>query len=220
MSSKIASWRAPGSILEGLGLDLGGSGPRFWRLQASIFEPPGQHAPEKLFFRKFPALSAFPPPFLPSPTAWQSSNIPATRGGGGGGPPWGVSIRRPPKVCQRRARLISNWLCPITAGQSRHSFEQFVRAIRSEVFFPLSFPFPRSLGTTANPKPKSGKVCFFRIFSRFFCFPNRARKTTSKKHRKKTKIEDFGLPNPSPNPPKILSKSRSPKTCDFASIFG
>ena len=88
----MASWRAPGSFLEGLGLDFGGSGPRFWRFQASIFEPPGQHAPEKLFFRKFPALSAFPPPFLPSPTAWQSSNIPATRGGGGGGPPWGVSM--------------------------------------------------------------------------------------------------------------------------------
>ena len=89
-------------------------------------------------------------------------------------PPWGLSIRRPPKVCQRRARLISNWLCPVTAGQSRHSFEQFVRAIRSEVFFPLSFPFPRSLGTTANPTPKSGKVWFFRIFGRFFRLPNRA----------------------------------------------
>ena len=74
--SKMPPWRAPGSILEAPGLDFGGSGPRFWRLQASIFEPPGQHAPEKLFFRKFPALSAFPPPFLPSPTAWQSSNIP------------------------------------------------------------------------------------------------------------------------------------------------
>ena len=89
-------------------------------------------------------------------------------------PPWGLSIRRPPKVCQQRAELISNWLCPITAGQSRHSFEQFVRAIRSEVFFPLSFPFPRSLGTTANPTPKSGKVWFFRIFGRFFRLPNRA----------------------------------------------
>ena len=89
-------------------------------------------------------------------------------------PPRGVSFRRPPQVCQRRAELISNWLCPITAGPSRHSFEQFVRAIRSEVFFPLSFPFPRSLGTTANPTPKSGKVWFFRIFGRFFRLPNRA----------------------------------------------
>ena len=69
-------WRLQASIFEGLGLDLGGSGPRFWRLQASIFEPPGQHATEKLFFHNFPALRVFPPPFLPSPTAWQSSNIP------------------------------------------------------------------------------------------------------------------------------------------------
>ena len=69
------------AILEGSGLDFGGSGPRFWRLQASIFEPPGQHAPEKLFLRKYPAISGFPPPFLPSPTACQSSHIPATRGG-------------------------------------------------------------------------------------------------------------------------------------------
>ena len=30
---------------------------------------------------------------------------------------------------------------------------------------------------------------------------------------------DFGLPNPSQNPPKILSKSRSRKTCDFSQIF-
>ena len=43
----------------------------------------------------------------------------------GGVPPWGASIRRPPKVCQRRAKLNSNWLCPITAGPSRHSFAQF-----------------------------------------------------------------------------------------------
>ena len=86
----FASQKALGSILEGPGLDFGSSGPRIWRLQASIFEPPGQHAPEKLFFHKFPALSAFPSPFLPSPTACQSSSIPATRGGGGGGPPWGV----------------------------------------------------------------------------------------------------------------------------------
>ena len=35
----------------------------------------------------------------------------------------------------------------------------------------------------------------------------------------RTKIKDFGLPNPSQNPPKILSKSRFQKTCDFSSIF-
>ena len=36
---------------------------------------------------------------------------------------------------------------------------------------------------------------------------------------KNAKIEDFGLPKPSQNPPKILSKSRFQKTCDFSSIL-
>ena len=81
----MAFWTAPNSILEAPGLDFGGSRPRFSSLQANMLR-------EKLFFRKFPALSAFPPPFLPSPSAWQSSNIPASRWGGGGGPPKGVSM--------------------------------------------------------------------------------------------------------------------------------
>ena len=89
---------------------------------------------------------------------------------GGGGPPRGVTIRRPPKVCQQRARLMTNWLCPITAGQSRHSFAHFGLKCSK----PLSFPFNNGLGITANPTPKSGKVWFFRIFGRFFRLPNRA----------------------------------------------
>ena len=102
------------------------------------------------------------------------SQWPGHKWGGGGGPPRGVSIRRPPKVCQRRARLISNWLCPITAGQSRHSFEQFVRAIRSEVFFPLSFPFPRSLGITGAQLQKIAFCVLLAHLGRSFRLPNRA----------------------------------------------
>ena len=96
-------------------------------------------------------------------------------------PPRGFSIRRPPKVCQRRAKPPSNWLCPITAGQSRHSFEQFVRAIRSEVFFPLSFPFPRSLGITGARLQKIAFCVLLAHLGRFFRLPNRTRKMTSKK---------------------------------------
>ena len=55
-------------------------------------------------------------------------------GGAAVSPPRGSSIRRPPQVCQRRAKFISNWLLTITAGQSRHSFEQF--DLR------CSFPYP------------------------------------------------------------------------------
>ena len=35
----MASWRAPGSILEGPGLDFGGSGAHFLRFWASEMEP-------------------------------------------------------------------------------------------------------------------------------------------------------------------------------------
>ena len=66
-------------------------------------------------------------------------------------PPWGLSIRRPPKVCQRRAELISNWLCPISAGQSRHSFEQF----DLKCFFPYPFLSPAAWG---SPEPSVKKL--------------------------------------------------------------
>ena len=71
--------------------------------------------------------------------------------GDGGVPPWGPSIRQPPKVCQRRAELISNWLCPITAGQSRHSFAQFD--------LKCSFPYPfLSPGAWGSPEPSVKKL--------------------------------------------------------------
>ncbi len=65
-------------------------------------------------------------------------------------PPRGPSIRRPTKSCQRRAGLISNWLCPITAGQSRHSFEHF----DLECSFPYPFLSPAAWG---SPEPSSKK---------------------------------------------------------------
>ena len=47
------------------------------------------------------------------------------------------------------------------------------------------------------------------------CTPN----FTSKKRRKSAKIEEFDLPNPSPNPPQTPPKSRFQKTCDFSSLL-
>ena len=105
-----------------------------------------------------------------------------TKWGGGGGPPRGVSIRRPPKVCQRRARLISNWLCRITAGPSRHSFAQFGLKCSK----PLSFPFPTGLGITGAQQQFCAFCVLLAHLGRFFRFPNRTRKLTSKKHRKKS----------------------------------
>ena len=169
---------------------------RFWRLQASISKGFGTDfskmfdvfwAPLVSYQRfKFIAKSgqivakmwAFISPCafsnavlqMQAINAWQSPNILAHKWGGGGGPPLGEfnppATEGVPTACQTVDQLaLSNHSWPIST---------FFRAFRPEVFFPLSFPFPRSLGTTANPKPKNGKVCFFRIFSRFFGFPNRA----------------------------------------------
>jgi len=55
-----------------------------------------------------------------------------------------------------------------------------------------------------NEKNRCPKQCFFQV--RFW-------------HRKNAKIKDFGIPKPFQNPPKILWKSRSQKTCDFPSMF-
>ena len=134
-------------------------------------------------------------------------------------PPGGSSIRRPPKVCQRRARLNSNWLCPITAGQSRHSFEQFVRAIRSEVFFPLSFPFPRSLGITGAQLQKIAFCVLLAHLGRFFRLSNCACKMTSKKHRKKCENQGFWPPKTLPKPIRNPSKIDVPKDIHFFRAF-
>ena len=66
------------------------------------------------------------------------------------------------------------------------------------MFEPLPLGFPTGGGTTANPSPKSGKVCFLLIFGRFFHLPNGASKFTSKKHRKMSENRTFCSPKTLP----------------------
>ena len=113
--------------------------------------------------------------------AWQSPKILAHKWGGGGGPPLG-GINPPategvPTACWTVDQLaLSNHSWPIST---------FFRAIRPEVFFPLSFPFPTGLGITGAQL----QICAFCVLlghlGRFFRLSNRARKMTSPKHRKK-----------------------------------
>ena len=140
-------------------------------------------------FRKFPAMSAksgqivakmwaFISPcafsiavlHMQALKAWQSPKILAHKGGGGGGPPLGEfnppATEGVPTACQIEKQMaLSNHSWPIST---------FFRAIRPEVFFPLSFPFPRSLGITGAQR----QVCAFCVLlahlGRFFRFPNRA----------------------------------------------
>ena len=150
-------------VLEGSGLDFGdpgldfeGLGARFWRPQTSSLKPPASIVEPPNLLPSFgyvshiqehnltnvgliSGLEFLPFLFLPS-----SKALP--KFGRRRCPPLGPSIRRPPKVCQRRAKLISNWLCPITAGQSRHSFAQF----DLKCFFPYPFLSPPAWG---SPEP-------------------------------------------------------------------
>ena len=149
----MASWRPPGSILEAPGLHFGGSGPHFRRLWTFIWNHERQERPKTCQNKELHHKVARPPK-----GGWAAVTPP-----GGFNPPATEGV---PTACQMQVQLaLSNHSWPIST---------FFRTIRSEVFFPLSFPFPRSVGTTTNPRPKSGKVCFFRIFSRFFRLPNRA----------------------------------------------
>ena len=154
--------------MEASGLDFGRPGARFWRAQARFSKVLGRRErclkaflggdhfatdlsciigpfANKKWPRSCRATGRLPRmPLLPCP----GSDGRNAHGVGGWRfpPPWGLSIRRPPKVCQRRARLISNWLCPITAGQSRHSFAQF----DLKCFFPYPFLSPPAWG---SPEP-------------------------------------------------------------------
>ena len=79
--------------------------------------------------------------------AWQSPNVPAHKWGGGGGPPWGEfnppATAGVPTACRTHFKLaLSNHSWPIST---------FFRAIRPEVFFPLSFSFPQRPGDHRSP---------------------------------------------------------------------
>ena len=124
-------------------------------------------------------------------------------------PPGGLSIRRPPKVCQRRAELLTNWLCRITAGQSRHSFAQF----DLKCSFPYPFLSPGAWGPPQTRSQKAEKFAFFAFFLDFLA----SRTALEKRHRKKKRKSKILA---SQTLPKSLSKSRFQKTYDFSSIFG
>ena len=106
--------------------------------------------------------------------------------------------------------------CRITAGPSRHSFEQFDLQCSK----PLSFSFPQRPGDHRSP---AQNFCFLYLvgpsWSIFSPFQPRFKNDIEQNIEKNAKIEDFGLPNPSQNPPKILSKSMSQKTCNFSPMF-
>ena len=160
----MASWRPPGSILEAPGSILEAPGSifskvrndlylLFWKVLERFFRDFWSECPESRERQER----------LPKQDLDHKS---AKSGWAAVLPPGGVSIRRPPKVCQRRAELLSNWLCRITGGQSRHSFAQFD--------LKCSNPYPfLSPGAWGSPEPSSKKslsVSCWPILVDFFAF--------------------------------------------------
>ena len=77
---------------------------RFWRPRNSIWEGSGT------IFSRFLARMPRKPRTPRTPAKTRPRSQIRQRWVAGGGPPRGVSIRRPPKVCHRRAELVSNSL--------------------------------------------------------------------------------------------------------------
>ena len=146
--------------------------------------------------------------------------LPNSKGGGGGGaPPQGVfnppATEGVPTACRIYFQLaLSNHSWPIST---------FFRAIRSEVFFPLSFPFPSGPGITGAQPQKIAFCVLLPHLGRFFRLPKRAWKMTSKKHRKKCENHGFWPPKPLPKPSQNPIKIEVPKNMrffiDFCSMF-
>ena len=115
--------------------------------------------------------------------------------------------------CQPKLQIYHKWLSSWWQAQ--------VLALKA--LTPLSFSLPRSLGTTADPAPRSGKMGLCGFFFRFFAVPSCDLNFASKKHRKKCENQGFWLPKPLPkrgqNPFKIDVPKNMRFFTDFCSIF-
>ena len=93
-------------VLEGSRLDFGGPGPRFWRVLGRFFRDFRQKQPQTTkTCQERTSITD-----LPDRQRWV----------GGGDPPRGVSIRRPPKVCEACWTTITI-ACQIRQDQSRRA---------------------------------------------------------------------------------------------------
>ena len=149
----MASCRPPGSILEAPGLHFGGSGPHFRRLWTSYLEPRTPRTAKNLQKQKLHHKVARPPK-----GGWAAVTPP-----GGFNPPATEGV---PTACQTDFQLG----CPITAGQSRHSFEQFVEQFDLKCSFPYPFLSPGAWGPPQTRRQKAEKFGFFAFLVDFFAF--------------------------------------------------
>ena len=137
-------------------------------------------------------------------------------------PPGGVQSAAH-RRCAGRARLKSHRPQPKLQTYHKMPSSRWQAQVLCQALGPLSFSLPRSLGMTADPAPRSGKMGLCRFFFRFFAFPSCDLNFASKKHRKKCENQGLWLPKPLPkrgqNPFKIDVPKNTRFFTDFCSIF-
>ena len=84
--------------------------------------------------------------------------------------------------CAGRARLKSHRPQPKLQTYHKVPSSRWQAQVLCQALGPLSFSLPRSLGTTADPAPRSGNLLLCGFFFRFFALPNGNPNFASKKH--------------------------------------
>ena len=177
----MASWRPPGSILEASGLPFGGSGPHFRRLWTSYLEPRTPRTPKNVQKQKLHHKVARPP-----------------KGGWAAVIPPGGFQSAAHRRCAGRAELNSHRPQPKLQTYHKWPSSRWQAQVLCQALGPLSFSLPRSLGTTADPAPRSGILWLCGFFFRFFALPICNPNFASRKHRKKCENRSFGYPKTLP----------------------
>ena len=133
---------------------------------------------------------------------------------GSGAPPQGVSIRRPPKVCEAceiTSPIAFRYARPITDRES----ERPSSLCRPRFLIPSLCLSPGGGGPPESRGKNPPSPSCWASWVDFLPFPSVLQKWLRKNIEKSVKIEDFDPPKPSQNLSKIPSKSISQKTHDF-----
>ena len=121
--------------------------------------------------------------------------------------------------CAKRARSPApspvRYARPITARES----ERPSSLCRPRFLFPYLFLSPGTWGPPESRAKMWANASCWASWVDFLLFPSVLQKRHRKNIEKSVKIEDFGLPKPSQNPPKTPPKSMSQKTSKFSLIF-
>ena len=197
-------------VLEASGLDFGGLGPPFWRVRASFSKA------LDVIFGTTNAKNAQKPAKTKAPSQGGQT---AKGWVGGGDPPGGFQSAAHRRCGNGVLNQRSHRPQPKLQTYHKGPSSRWQAQVLCQALGPLSFSLPRSLGTTADPAPRSGKMGLCGFFFRFFALPSCNLNFASKKHRKKCENQGFWLPKPLPKRSQNPFKIDVPKNIGFFTNF-